>query len=104
MGWATIFGSLSDKCLERMFAGYRLYESHSSQDSRFGVMPYAGAVAGKDFATCRGGHEDCDCCTYRAALLERTLPFSLFVISTCALFFVRISGEGTCGKRVKDNR
>jgi hypothetical protein len=28
----------------------------------------------------------------------------LFLISTCALFFVRISGEGACGKRVKDNR
>jgi len=67
-------------------------------------MPYAGAIAGKDCDTWRGGQEDCDCCTYRAALLERTLPFSLFLISTCALFFVRISGEGACGKRVKDNR
>jgi hypothetical protein len=71
VGRATIFESLSDKCLDRML-GTNCTSLTIPRFPGFGVMPYAGAILGKDYDTCHGGHEDCDYCTYRAMLLERT--------------------------------
>jgi hypothetical protein len=54
-------------------------------------MPYAGAIAVKDFDTWRGGHEDWDYCTYIGQCYWNGLDYSRVIVNE-HIYFCSLSG------------